>query len=94
MSFISHPKLGLRENLSQFSLLVIVNAFVAVGAIVAGIIADLLGLDSAIWMIAAITALSGFVVAVRMQETLVGPRHLEGRYASGEISKQEFEAKE
>lgn len=94
MSFISHPKLGLRENLSQFSLLVIVNTFVAVGAIVAGIIADLLGLDSAIWMIAAITALSGFVVAVRMQETLVGPRHLEGRYASGEISKQEFEAKE
>lgn len=42
----------------------------AVGAIVAGITADLLGLDSAIWMIAAITALSGFVVAVRMKETL------------------------
>jgi MFS family permease len=42
----------------------------AVGAIVAGITADLLGLDSAIWMVATITAFSGFFVAVRMKETL------------------------
>lgn len=42
----------------------------AVGAIVAGLTADLFGLDSAIWLVAAITAVSGVVVAVRMKETL------------------------
>lgn len=41
-----------------------------VGAIVAGVIADILGLDSAIWLVAVITALSGVVVAIRMTETL------------------------
>lgn len=42
----------------------------AAGAIVAGVTADMLGLDSAIWVVAFITTLSGFVVAVRMKETL------------------------
>jgi MFS family permease len=41
----------------------------AVGALIAGITADLLGIRAAIWIVAAITATSGFVVAFRMYET-------------------------
>jgi MFS family permease len=41
----------------------------AVGALLAGIVADLLGLAAAIWTVAALTAASGVVVAVRMYET-------------------------
>jgi len=41
----------------------------AVGALLAGVVADLLGFTWAIWVVAAITALSGLVVAVRMYET-------------------------
>jgi MFS family permease len=41
----------------------------AVGALLAGAIADWLGLAAAIWSVAAITALSGVVVALRMYET-------------------------
>jgi MFS family permease len=41
----------------------------AIGALVAGVTADLLGLRAAIWLVAAITAASGLVVAVRMYET-------------------------
>ena len=41
----------------------------AVGALTAGIIADLVGLDAAIWTVSALTALSGLVVVVRMYET-------------------------
>ena len=41
----------------------------AVGALVAGIIADAAGLDAAIWTVAALTAASGVVVALRMYET-------------------------
>jgi MFS family permease len=41
----------------------------AIGALVAGITADALGLDVAIWLVAAITFASGMVVAVRMRET-------------------------
>jgi MFS family permease len=41
----------------------------AVGALVAGVVADLFGLAAAIWVVAAITAVSGLVVAVRMYET-------------------------
>ena len=41
----------------------------AVGGILAGVVADLLGLGWAIWIVAAITALSGLVVALRMYET-------------------------
>ena len=41
----------------------------AAGAIIAGVTADLLGLRSAIWLVAGITAASGIVVAARMYET-------------------------
>jgi MFS family permease len=43
----------------------------AVGALLAGIIADAVGLSAAIWVVAAITAASGFIVAIRMYETHV-----------------------
>jgi MFS family permease len=42
----------------------------AVGALLAGVVADLFGLAASIWVVALITALSGVVVAVRMYETL------------------------
>jgi MFS family permease len=41
----------------------------AVGAILAGVLADSFGVTTAIWTVAALTALSGVVVAVRMYET-------------------------
>ncbi|QSE87759.1 MFS transporter (plasmid) [Rhodococcus pseudokoreensis] len=41
----------------------------AAGAIVGGVVADLWGLRAAIWAAAAITVISGLVVAVRMYET-------------------------
>jgi MFS family permease len=42
----------------------------AVGALVAGLSADALGLHAAIWLIAAVTFASGLVVALRMNETV------------------------
>lgn len=41
----------------------------AVGALLAGIVADALGIRAAIWTVAALTAASGLIVAVRMYET-------------------------
>jgi MFS family permease len=41
----------------------------AVGALLAGVVADIVNLPAAIWTVATITALSGVVVAVRMYET-------------------------
>jgi len=41
----------------------------AVGALLAGILADTFGIGTAIWGVAALTALSGVVVAIRMYET-------------------------
>jgi MFS family permease len=41
----------------------------AVGALLAGVVADLAGLVAAVWVVAALTAASGLVVAVRMYET-------------------------
>ena len=41
----------------------------AAGGLLAGVVADLLSLTAAIWVVAGITALSGGVVAVRMYET-------------------------
>ena len=49
-------RLGLRENLAQFSLLVVV--------------ADAFGVTTAVWLVAALTMASGAVVAIRMRETL------------------------
>jgi hypothetical protein len=83
-------RLGLRENIAQFSLLVGVNAMVggmigqertvlpllakddagfAVGAILAGVLADLISPTAAISVVAVLTAASGLVVAFRMYET-------------------------
>ena len=42
----------------------------AVGALIAGVTADALGLPSAMWLVAAVTFGSGVVVVVRMTETL------------------------
>ncbi len=41
----------------------------AIGALIAGAVADLLGLAAAIWVVSALTAVSGLVVALRMYET-------------------------
>jgi MFS family permease len=41
----------------------------AIGAVLAGVTADAFGLDAAIWAVAALTAVSGLVVAIRMYET-------------------------
>jgi MFS family permease len=42
----------------------------AIGAVITGITADLLGLSGALWIVAALTFISGLIVASRMQETL------------------------
>ena len=42
----------------------------AVGALLAGLTADALGLPAAMWIVAALTSASGVLVAVRMTETL------------------------
>ena len=41
----------------------------AVGALLAGLVADAWGIDAAVWTVAALTAASGLLVAVRMYET-------------------------
>lgn len=50
----------------------------AVGALLAGVTADLFGLATAVWLVAALTFLSGVSAAVRMDETL---HPLAGRHA-------------
>lgn len=45
----------------------------AVGAVLAGLLADAFDIEFAIWAAAALTAASGIVVIVRMRET--HPRH-------------------
>ncbi len=45
----------------------------AIGALLAGALADALGLPSAMWIVAALTFGSGLLAAVRMQETLARP---------------------
>jgi MFS family permease len=45
----------------------------AIGALIAGITADLFGLSAAVWLIAAITLASGVIAAFRMNETLRFP---------------------
>ena len=42
----------------------------AIGAVLAGVVADAVGVAAAIWLVAAITAASGLAVAVRMSETM------------------------
>ena len=45
------------------------DAGFAVGALLAGVVADLVGLTAAIWTVAALTAASGLLAALRMDET-------------------------
>jgi MFS family permease len=45
------------------------DAGYAVGAVLAGVVADALGVRAAIWLVAAITFGSGLVAAIRMRET-------------------------
>jgi MFS family permease len=45
----------------------------AIGALLAGVTADALGLPAAMWLVAALTFASGAVVAIRMTETLRRP---------------------
>jgi MFS family permease len=45
------------------------DAGFAVGAVLAGLIADRLGMSAAIWTVAALTAVSGLVVLARMYES-------------------------
>jgi MFS family permease len=47
----------------------------AIGALLAGVTADAFGLPAAMWLIAALTFVSGLVSAVRMSETLPTPKH-------------------
>jgi MFS family permease len=49
----------------------------AVGALLAGVVADLLGVSAAVWTVAGLTALSGVVVAWRMYETHHRPEVVE-----------------
>jgi MFS family permease len=41
----------------------------AIGAVLSGVIADHLGIQAAIWVVAALTAVSGIVVLLRMYES-------------------------
>ena len=52
------------------------DAGFAAGALLAGIVADALGVRAAVWTVAALTAASGVVVAVRMYETHQRPAPL------------------
>ena len=54
----------------------------AIGALLAGIVADALGVRAAVWTVAALTAMSGLVVAVRMYETHHRPTTAERQGAS------------
>jgi MFS family permease len=48
------------------------DAGFAVGALLSGVVADLLSIRAAVWAVAALTAASGLLVAVRMYETHPG----------------------
>jgi MFS family permease len=53
----------------------------AVGALLAGVVADALGVQAAVWTVAALTAASGLVVAFRMYETHPRPSTTAAREA-------------
>lgn len=56
----------------------------AIGALLAGIVADALGVGSAIWLVALVTFASGLVAAFRMTETLRAPSPVVPELARGE----------
>ena len=45
----------------------------AIGAVITGVVADVLGVPMAMWLVAALTFASGVVVAVRMTEPAISP---------------------
>ena len=45
----------------------------AAGAVLAGVLADWLGVSAAVYVVAAITFISGLIAALRMSETKTGP---------------------
>jgi MFS family permease len=51
----------------------------AIGAVIAGVTADAVGLAAAMWLVAALTLGSGLIVAVRMKETLPSAASASGR---------------
>jgi MFS family permease len=59
----------------------------AIGAVLAGVIADRLGIPAAIWVVAALTAASGIVVLLRMYEShparRITPRQFQPRDTEG-----------
>jgi MFS family permease len=61
------------------------DAGFAVGAVLPGVIADRLGLSAAIWAVAALTAISGFVVLAWMYES--HPRPVSARAVTRPIKK-------
>ncbi|MDP1731862.1 MAG: MFS transporter [Devosia sp.] len=73
----------------------------AVGALIAGVVADLLGLAVAMWVVAGVTLASGIVVALRMdarlnpalgvrsRELMVQSFHMSGRMRQGTNSSRE-----
>ena len=56
----------------------------AIGALLAGVVADALGVRAAVWAVAGLTAASGVVVAVRMYETHHRPQSPEAGTADAE----------
>ena len=59
------------------------DAGFALGAMVAGVLADAFGVVAAIWVVAVLTALSGLVVALRMYETRPGGSRLQNTSPGG-----------
>jgi MFS family permease len=49
----------------------------AFGAVLSGVLADLWGIRTAVWTVAALTAASGLIVAARMHETMKSSRYVE-----------------
>lgn len=49
----------------------------AVGAVLAGVLADVFGVRAAVWAVAGLTAASGVLVAIRMYETLPPQVHIQ-----------------
>jgi MFS family permease len=58
----------------------------AFGALAAGVCADVLGLDGAMWIVAALTFASGLSAAFRLDETWQGPVVSKHLAAAGRVS--------
>lgn len=58
----------------------------AIGAVLAGVTADTLGLSAAMWLVAVVTLGSGVVAALRMRETLQGGSTQSARVSSAPVA--------